>query len=221
MTTHTSRTIVISMIMALSLSPLYAHHGNQFLSTVMEANTAEVKLAEMAVNKTQDPRIKEFAQMLIRDHNEALDNIRALRDARMVASVSANHTVTRGTTKIATADVQLTAAHRQESARLNGLSGTNFDVEFINVMVNEHRQAIRDFEAQTHVHGNALTRNQPKTGSGQQTAREKPSPSGQKTYSRAELSQDLDTSEFAQAMLPTLRHHLEQAEEIQKQLQTK
>ncbi len=227
MNTLSSRLMLVSMLVALFLVPLYAHHGSQFLSRAMEVNAAEVKLGEMAMNKTQNARVKDFAQMLVNDHKQALEKIMELRAARTTTDVS-DTDKTRNNADIHrnAADVPLTAEHQRTYQRLSALSGTDFDREFINEMVRGHREAIRMFEAQTNVHGNgAITRNQKDTTATQQTARQKPSesdyPPDKSKYSRSDLLRDLDTSDLAREMLPTLRHHLEQAEAIQRELQAK
>src|SRR5437870_13683171 len=92
MNSLSSRLILVSTIGALFLVPLYAHHGNQFLSKAMEVNAAEVQLGQMAVNKTQNARVKDFAEMLVKDHNEALDKIRELREARMTTRATTDNT---------------------------------------------------------------------------------------------------------------------------------
>jgi len=221
MNNFTFRTMIISMVLAVFLVPLYAHHGNQFLSKAMESNTFDVRLAEMAVNKTQNDHVKEFAQIIIRDHTQAIDQMKKLRDARMADSVSSKNQVDTKTTKNMP-DVQLTPEHQRTLDRLVSLSGADFDREFMDVMVREYRQDIRDFEAQSRAHGNVTTSNpQKSTGAGQAPTRNKPAAADQKNYSHSELNRDLDTAEFAASMLPTLRQHLDQAEAIQKELLTK
>src|SRR5262245_31769453 len=126
MNNFTFRTIVVSMVLAVFLVPLYAHHGNQFLSKAMESNTFEVRLAEMAVNKTQNNQVKEFAQMIVRDHTQAIDQIKKLRDARMADSVSPKGQADTKTTQKAP-DVQMTPEHQRTIDKLASLSGANFD----------------------------------------------------------------------------------------------
>jgi hypothetical protein len=89
MTSFAHRIIVVSTIAAVSLYPLYAHHGAQFLSSAMEMNTAIARLSEMAAKRTDNSSIKDFAGMLARDHNQILDKIKQLRDARLADSISA------------------------------------------------------------------------------------------------------------------------------------
>jgi predicted outer membrane protein len=219
MNNFTFRTMLTSMVLAMFLVPLYAHHGNQFLSKAMESNTFEVRLGEMAVNKTQNNQVKEFAQMIVRDHTQAIDQMKKLRDARMADSVSSKGQVDTKTTKN-TPDVQLTPEHQRTLDRLASLSGADFDREFMDMMVRDHRENIRDFEAHSRAHGNVISSNpQKSTGAGQATTRNKPAAADPKNYSHSELNRDLDTAEFAASMLPTLRQHLDQADAIQRELQ--
>jgi len=210
MNSFIARTVLFSMALAVCLVPLYAHHGTQFLSKALEMNTAEAKLAEMAAAKAENPRVKEYAQMLARDHNEAINKIRQLQDTRMADSGSTKPQQTK-------AEVKLTPEHQRISTRLSSLSGAEFDRAFMNEMVKGHRTAIRMFETQARVHGNAANKKQTSNADAQIATREKPAPADSK-YSRADLRRDMDTSDFAIESLPTLKNHLQQAESISKEL---
>ena len=218
MNTLALRPMLVVLLLVVPLLPLYAHHGGQFLSKAMEMNIADARFAEIATNKTQNPRIKEFAETVLKDESEALDKIRHLRDGRLAYSINPDKGVDRNTAK-AVADVELSAEHKRISERLSALTGAEFDREFIDLMVRDHRLVIRDFEAQTHVHGNGRSSNKQSTpASGQDTTREKPIAPDQQQYSIEDLRRDVDIVDFANATLPTLGHHLEQAEEIQREL---
>jgi hypothetical protein len=91
----------------------------------------------------------------------------------------------------------------------------------MNTMIQDHREGIRVFDAQSKAHGANPDGKQPAATSGQNTTREKPEPADRKNYSMAELKRDLDTADFASATLPTMQQHLQKAEDIQKQLQTR
>lgn len=214
MTAFAFRIMAISLAVSLFLVPLYAHHGSQFLSRAMEMNTAEIRMAELAVDKTQNPNIKNFAQMVIRDNNQALARLRNLRDNRLASSVAGKTDIDQKTTK-SIADVTLTPQDQQTLDRLSKLSGAEFDREFMNTMIQDHREAIRILEAQSKAHGANAGAKEPGTASG----REKPAAADRINYSIAELRRDLDTSDFAIATLPMMRQHLQNAEDIQKQLQ--
>ena len=199
-----SRTLALSLALVVCLMPVYAHHGTEFLSKAVEMNTAEIDLAEMAIAKTHNPKIKEFAQMVLRDHTQALDKAKELLSARQAGG------------KIAKA--QLTAEHKRTAERLGKLSPDEFDRAFMDTMVSNHKNGVRTFEAQTRVHGNASAKKQ----TANTTTRAKPSSTNTTTddqkFSPEELSMDMDTVEFAKATLPTMKHHLQEAITIQKEM---
>src|SRR5262245_2769545 len=110
------RTTTALVLLAVSFVPVYAHHGNQFLTKAMEANAAEVKLAEMAQTKSQDQRVKDFASMIVKDHTMALDKMQMLMDDRVNAKVS-------GAAKADWHTIKLNPMHQQTFDRLSKLSG--------------------------------------------------------------------------------------------------
>ena len=217
MTAFALRIMAISLTVSLFVMPLYAHHGSQFLSRAMEMNIAEIRMAELAADKAQNPHVKDFALMVIRDHNQALARVRNLRDNRLALSVAGKTDIDQKTTK-SIADVSITPHDQPTLDRLSKLSGADFDREFMNTMIQDHREAIRVLEAQSKAHGANSDAKQPGTVSGQTKTREKPA-ADRTNYSIEELRRDLDTSDFAIATLPMMRQHLQNAEDIQKQLQ--
>ncbi len=212
-----SRLILLAILLPLFVVHLNAHHGSQFLSKAMEMNAAEVQLAEMAIDRTQNLRIKDFARMVVRDQSEALEKIMDVREARTRTHVTTDNQPYRTGVNIhrTAAEVPLIPEHQRTADRLSSLSGDEFDREFINEIAREHRDAIGVFETQSAVHGNGASLSRT---SKQQIARQKPAPPDKRTYTPEELIRDVDTADFARETLPILRHHLEEAEEIQKEL---
>jgi putative membrane protein len=192
------RTTSALLLLAVCFVPVYAHHGTQFLTTSMEANAAEVKIAELAQSKAQDQQVKEFASMIVKDHTMALDKMQMLMDDRVNAKVAK--------TKMDWHSMKLNSMHQKTFDRLSKLSGNDFDREFMITMVTEHQTAIRDFETHARSHGNTATTDN--------TGRQKPSPDNVKV----DYARDTDTIAFANEMLPTLKNHLEMAQNIQKDM---
>ena len=193
------RTTSALLLLAVSFVPVYAHHGNQFLTTAMEANAAEVKLGEMAKSKTQDQRVKEFAAMIVTDHTMPLDKMQMLMEQRFNAKVSREH--------VNWHTLQLKDAQQKTFDRLSKLSGKDFDREFIATMIINHQNGIRDFETHARSHGNGATTDN--------TGRQKPAP---RNNVKVDYARDTDTIAFANATLPTMKHHLEMAQNIDKEI---
>jgi predicted outer membrane protein len=229
MKTLHSRMILNSILVCLLLVPAYAHHGNQFLSRVMEMNAAEVRLGEAAIIKARNTDVKDFAETLVSDHNEFLHRLVDLRTARTTTRATPAAATSVGSQRVWSAarmhrtasDIPITPDHQHILDQLLLLSADDFDRGFISEMVREYREAINLFAAQTHVHGNAaaVAGNQTKIRADRQIAGLKPAARGAETYSLEDLAKDLDTADFARDALPTLCLHLAQAEAIQKRLQ--
>jgi predicted outer membrane protein len=200
-----------AILIGLSVIPLYANHGNQFLSRAMEMSAAEVRLGTVAMTKTNNVEVQAFAEMLVADYNEALHKLIELRAARTTvratpatSSVSAQRVWGAGRMHRTANDIPITQDHQRTADRLSSLPDDQFDRHFISEMVREHREAISLFAAQTHGPGNGAL----KTAS-----------HDVQTYSLEELAKDLDIADFARDTLPTLRLHLERAETLQRKLQ--
>src|SRR5262245_18463990 len=76
-----------------------------------EANLAEIELGKLAQGKATNPRIKEFADMMVKDHTEGLVKVRAA-DSNLPS------------------DIKLNSKHQLTYDRLSKLSGAEFDREY-------------------------------------------------------------------------------------------
>ena len=148
-----------------------------------EANFAEVELGKMAAGKATNPRVKEFAEMMVKDHTDGLEKVRAA-DSSIPS------------------DLKMNAKHQQAYDRLSKLSGAEFDREYMKAMTMDHQEDVRYLEQ---LSGQRTTG---KGGTGA-TQRQKP----------ADMAANADMSNVAQELLPTVKHHLQMSEEIQKDLQ--
>jgi len=84
------------------------------LVAMAQANIDELKIAELAVKKSTDPKVQRFAQMMIVDHSEGLKETRKVATAKNVTLPSG-----------------LDADHKKMDADLAQLSGVFFDKEYI------------------------------------------------------------------------------------------
>jgi putative membrane protein len=101
-----------------------------FMTEVARANAAELKLADLAMQKSQNQDVKRYAQMLTDDHSKAGDELKSLAQTENVALPGG----------------ELDPAHRQTADRLAALSGASFDREWIKTMVDDHQKTIAKFE---------------------------------------------------------------------------
>ena len=101
----------------------------QFLTTVSQGNLNEIKLSELAEHKATDPAVKSFAHKMVVEH-EALG--RKMKPFAVKWGL--------------TAPTSMDSDHQQEADKLNGLSGHDFDKEYIDAMVKDHDGAYDLFD---------------------------------------------------------------------------
>ncbi len=100
-----------------------------FVKTEAAAGLAEVKIAELGVQKAERPDIKAFAEMLVTDHTQAHKELTALA-------------VEKGVDVSAVIDPK----HAEEFQKLEKASMANFDKEFLADMISDHKKSVSSFE---------------------------------------------------------------------------
>jgi putative membrane protein len=186
--------IVAVVVCSFSLRPSSGQtvQDQTFVTKAIETNAAEVELSRMAQSKSENPRVRAFAEMMVKDHTTVLAALHRLDTG--TSAVPPDSTGTE-TSQIAKA-VPLSKEHEELNNRLSKLSGDDFDREYMNAMVQEHQKAIREYERETNSTSNA---------SADSTTREKPQAGTQEGM-------------MAQALLPIFKMHLLHAEALTKQV---
>lgn len=131
---------------------------------LVSGNTTEIELGRQTQQKAASPDVKAFGEMMVRDHTKALD---ALKDAAARQNLQV--------------PTMVNEKHRELRDRLSMLSGTEFDLEYMNAMVEAHQATLKKLEDKADDGNDALQK-------------------------------------FASTTLPTVRQHLERAEQIRAQL---
>ena len=165
----------------------------------VQINVAEIEAGKMAAKKAQSPRVKEFANMMVKDHTEALAKLRPLPGGE-------------------SSGVKPDGKHQQAGERLAKLSGAEFDREYMDAMVNGHRDALMFFER--HSHGQPAPNDQPASKGGTATAGEPAVKQKSDAHAPSGAEYNPEFSQVAVELVPTVRHHLQMAEQIQQELQS-
>lgn len=101
----------------------------EFAHQAANGGMAEVALGELAVQKATDPKVKEFAHMMIKDHTKANEELKALATNKNITLPSAP-----------------AADKLMVKENLAKLSGSAFDKAYMEQMVNDHTKTIALFE---------------------------------------------------------------------------
>lgn len=100
-----------------------------FLQDAIKGNRAEVKLGKMVTAKTKDPNVKQFAEMMVKDHTVALSQLQQLAQQK-------NVNVPEG----------LPDDAQQLQSKLQSDTGRQFDQDYMDGMVQDHQKDVQDFK---------------------------------------------------------------------------
>ena len=105
-----------------------------FMLKAAQANLAEIDIARLVMQKSQNSDVKDYANMIQKDHTNALEDLTDLmRDKRM----SPPNTLSPET--------------KMDIEKMTALSGPELDREFANGMVADHQKAIEMFRDQGNI----------------------------------------------------------------------
>jgi len=108
-----------------------ADADKMFLMKASQTDLSEIKQSQLALDKTTNPHVKAFAQKMISDHNMLELNMKPFADKNGVMPVTA-----------------LGPEHQAEYDKLKGLSGADFDKEYIRSMDMDHHMALAAFDTE-------------------------------------------------------------------------
>ena len=125
--------VAFSFAAALGTLTASAQQADQtnFLADAIRGNVAEVKLGQLAAERAQSQQVREYGDMLKKDHTKSLEKASSLASEIGVPASS-----------------ELTAQQQKQFESLQKLSGDEFDTTFLSQMVREHQTEIAKFSAQ-------------------------------------------------------------------------
>lgn len=115
--------------LAQTSRPELSRGDRRFIENAAMGGMAEVELGRMAQQRAADAQVKSFAGTMVQDHGKANEELMSLAAAKGV--------------KLQT---QLDRSHQRESDRLAKRSGADFDRDYMDHMVDDHKKDVSDFE---------------------------------------------------------------------------
>lgn len=106
-----------------------AKKDEKFVLKASQGGMTEVRLGELARDKASRPDVKEFGAMMATDHANANAELEAFASGRGI-----------------TLSRMLDKEHQALVDRLSKLSGAEFDKEYVDEMVKDHRNDVDEFE---------------------------------------------------------------------------
>ena len=168
--------------------------ARHFAQTIAMHNTAEIQLGQLAAERAQNTEVKQFAQMMVRDHTKAGNELKQAVSGQNVDLTAR----------------QMDQKHEMLMARLRTLRGAEFDREYMKAMVDGHNEVSRLLQ----MHTGANARNDARTHGG--TNPTGTSGTGAAATSAPRRTTQLDTAvhHWATETLPTVQQHLQKAQQI-------
>ncbi len=178
--------------------------GDQdFLKKAVIANLAEIELGRLAGQKAQNPEVKQFAQMMVNGHTKALDELKQLAQGSAGAELPS----------------ALDEKHLELQQKLSGLSGEEFDREYMAAMVDAHEDVEDMLEDRVGEEGRP-GRSATTTGTSGTTGGTSATTGGTSaaTGGTSGTSNNPALDAWAQKTLQSVRTHLQQAKDIKERI---
>lgn len=164
------------------------NQAREFINEMAMTNMAEVQLGNLAAQRATSPQVKQFAQTMVEDHTKANEELKQIASQLNVQLPT-----------------ELDQEHRDLEEKLSKLQGEEFDREYMSAMVDGHEEAINKVE-------DRANRASQTTSSAGTESPEATGTAGSNMQAQQELNQ------WATKTLPTLRKHLQQAEQINEKV---
>jgi putative membrane protein len=106
-----------------------AEDDSKFMVKAASGGMMEVELGQLAQQKAQNKRVKDFGAMMVKDHTKANEEMKAL---------AANKNVT--------LPQAMGEDHQKHVTDLREKTGKAFDKAYMSMMVDDHQEDVNDFE---------------------------------------------------------------------------
>lgn len=103
----------------------------QFIMTASQGDLTEITLSKLALTKSSNPQVKAYAQKMIHDHTELEAKMKPFAEQMSVPPATA-----------------LNPEHQQLLDQLQGLSGADFDKQYMSDMDTSHHSTLDAFKSE-------------------------------------------------------------------------
>lgn len=108
-----------------------ADDDKKFLATAAQSDQNEIALSQLAQQKATNPAVKAFADKMVDEHMKMTESMKPFAEEWSLTPPSGPD-----------------SDHQDELKKLQGLSGNDFDKEYIGDMVTDHTKALSAFTSE-------------------------------------------------------------------------
>jgi predicted outer membrane protein len=117
--------LAAALVFSVPLMTMRAQLADDFVGDLARGNMAEISLSQMALERSQNESVKQFAQMMVTDHTAAGTELQTL-----------------ATSKNITLPTAMDQKHQSAMTKLGGESGSAFDRDYMKQMVNDDEKTL-------------------------------------------------------------------------------
>lgn len=125
-------TFVLCCLAAFLFTAEAGMQNNNFWTEAAQGGMAEVAMGNLAAQKAQMAEVKQFGQQMVTDHTAANDELMKLAAGKNVTLPTA-----------------MSEKHQEAMAKLNGMSGMEFDREYMKMQVKDHEKMVKLFQRES------------------------------------------------------------------------
>ena len=108
-----------------------AEEDAEFAIEAADGGLLEVQLGTLALTKASSPEVKQFAQKIVDEHTQANNELKALAQKKNI-----------------TLPAVMGDEHQRKYENLKEKTGAEFDKEYMDLMVKDHKDDVKEFEEQ-------------------------------------------------------------------------
>jgi putative membrane protein len=125
------KSLVCALAMAVPLAVFAAesYPDSDFYKKAAEGGLAEVEMGKLAQKKSDNPSVKDFGAMMVKDHTAANDKLKGIADSKNI--------------KLPTSP---SVAQMASKTKLEVLTGKTFDKSYIKGMIKDHKEDLKLFK---------------------------------------------------------------------------
>jgi putative membrane protein len=119
------------LFMTANVQAQASDDDKQFLAKAAQSDINEIKLSQLAEQKASNQAVKAFAKKMVSEHGKLSASMKPFASSWGM-----------------TPPTDLDDDHKQEYSKLSGLSGADFDKEYMEQMVSDHTKALDAFTSE-------------------------------------------------------------------------
>jgi putative membrane protein len=114
-----------------------SQESKDFVTKAASGGMLEVQLGQLAQQNAKSQRVKDFGSMMVTDHSKANDELKSLASSNNV-----------------TVPAALLPQHQKHLDMMSKMKGDAFDKQYMDMMVNDHKEDIGDFKKEANSNTN-------------------------------------------------------------------